>query len=153
MMAGYWKRSMLLSMLLLTILVAGIIANNAAVISAMPVQDNPYTGTFTDDYGIKYTINDTLWIQHPRTKYHIVKWNKQAQYLIARNDAKNPGEPRLYTRIDLMKFDGMAPWLWGYCLTVYNATSDSAAESVAITDRKNPRKGCNGYPFSRMKSE
>jgi hypothetical protein len=110
-----------------------------------------FTGNFTDDYGIKYTITDTLWIQQPRTRFHIIKWNKKEQYLIARNDVKNPGEGGLYTRIDFMQFTGMAPWLWGYCLTVYDAKTDTAAEAVAIADRKNPRKGCNGYPFSRMK--
>lgn len=110
-----------------------------------------FTGDFTDDYGIKYTITDTLWIQQPRTRFHIIKWNKKEQYLIARNDVKNPGEGGLYTRIDFMQFDGMAPWLWGYCLTVYDAKTDNVAEAVAIADRKNPRKGCNGYPFSRMK--
>jgi hypothetical protein len=110
-----------------------------------------FIGNFTDDYGIKYTITDTLWIQQPRTRFHIIKWNKKEQYLIARNDVKNPGEGGLYTRIDFMQFSGMAPWLWGYCLTVYDAKTDAAAEAVAIADRKNPRKGCNGYPFSRMK--
>ncbi|WP_295770478.1 hypothetical protein [uncultured Mucilaginibacter sp.] len=116
-----------------------------------PDKVSVFKGSFTDDYGIKYTINDTLWIQHPRTKFHIIKWNYKEQYLIARNDAKNPGEGGLYTRIDLMQFDNMQPWLWGYCLSVFDATSNVAAEAVAIADRKNPRKGCNGYPFSRMK--
>ena len=115
-------------------------------------QTNPYTGNFTDDYGIKYTITDTLWIQHPRTKFHIIKWNKQEQYIIARNNAKNPGDGGLYTRIDLMPFSNMAPWNWGYCLTAYKAPTDIAAEAIAIADRKNPKKGCNGYPFSRMKA-
>jgi len=49
-------------------------------------------GNFMDDYGIKYTINDTLWVQHPRTRYHIIKWNVKEQYLVARNDGTNPGE-------------------------------------------------------------
>lgn len=25
-------------------------------------------GIFVDDYGIKYSINDTLWVQHPNIK-------------------------------------------------------------------------------------
>jgi hypothetical protein len=110
-----------------------------------------FTGKFTDDYGITYTISDTLWIQHPRTKFHIIRWNLRDQYLIARNDTKNPGDGGLYTRIDIVQFDNMQPWLWGYCLTAYQAPTDQAAEATAAADRKNPRKGCNGYPFSRMK--
>lgn len=108
-------------------------------------------GNFEDDYGIRYTVNDTLWIQHPGIKYHIVKWNKEGQYIIARNDANNPGEPGLYTRIDYMSFQNMEPFLWGFCLTVYNAKTDREAENRAAADRQNPKKGCGGFPFSRMK--
>ncbi|HTD94098.1 MAG TPA: hypothetical protein VK644_09810 [Chitinophagaceae bacterium] len=45
----------------------------------------------------------------------------------------------------------MAPFEWGFCLTVYNAKSDSLATQATPADRNHPRKGCNGYPFSRMK--
>lgn len=108
-------------------------------------------GTFTDDYGISYTINDTLWVQHPNLRYHIIKWNPEQQYLIARNDAKNKTDGNKYTRIDYMAFNGMEPWHWGFCLTVYDAETDEQAEKTAYVDRQNPKKGCNGYPFSRMK--
>jgi hypothetical protein len=110
-------------------------------------------GNFTDDYGIKYTVTDSLWTQLPNVKYHIIKWNTKEQYLVARNDAKNPSEPGLYTRIDYMSFSNMEPWLCGFCLTVYSAKSDTEAENSAKADRVNPRKGCNGYPFSRMKRD
>jgi hypothetical protein len=108
-------------------------------------------GSFEDDYGIRYSINDTLWVQHPRIKYHIIKWNKEGQYIIARNDANNPGEEGLYTRIDYMTFQNMEPFLWGFCLTVYNAKTDREAENRTAADRQNPKKGCGGFPFSRMK--
>jgi hypothetical protein len=108
-------------------------------------------GEFQDDYGIRYTITDSLWWQQPRAKYHIIKWNTAEQYLIARNDDKNPTEACLYTRIDYMTFTNMEPYRWGFCLTVYNAKTDSLAEVTAKADRQNPRKGCGGYPFSRMK--
>lgn len=110
-----------------------------------------FTGNFTDDYGIKYTISDTLWLQLPRTRFHIIRWNVAQQYLIARNDAKNPGDGNLYTRIDFMRFNDMEPWRWGYCLSAYNAKTDNEAEAVAIADRAHPKTGCNGYPFSRIK--
>lgn len=108
-------------------------------------------GNFTDDYKITYTVNDTLWIQHPNTKYHIIKWNPELQYLIAKNDSNNKADANKYTRIDYMTFTGMEPFKWGFCLTVYDAESDKVAEETAYVDRKNPKKGCNGYPFSRMK--
>ncbi|WP_316784527.1 hypothetical protein [Pedobacter frigiditerrae] len=108
-------------------------------------------GTFTDDYGISYTINDTLWVQNPKTKYHIIKWNPEKQYLVAKNDVGNKTDGHKYTRIDYMIFTGMAPYLWGFCLTAYDAETDAIAEQTASADRQNPKKGCNGYPFSRMK--
>ncbi|MBO9659792.1 MAG: hypothetical protein J7527_13300 [Chitinophagaceae bacterium] len=108
-------------------------------------------GEFVDDYDIRYTVTDSLFTQHPQARYHILKWNLKEQYFIARNDTSNPSEKGLYSRIDYMYFQNMEPWHWGFCLTVYNAASDSLAEIQAVADRKNPRKGCNGYPFSRMK--
>jgi hypothetical protein len=108
-------------------------------------------GNFTDDYGIRYTVNDSLWAQLPDVQYHIISFNATEQYFLLRNDEKNPGEPGLYTRIDYMSFSNMAPFLWGFCLTTYNAKTIEEAETKAKADRVNPRKGCNGYPFSRMK--
>ena len=81
-------------------------------------------GNFTDDYKITYTINDTLWVQHPNTKYHIIKWNKRKQYLVAKNDALNSEDADKYTRIDYMTFSNMEPYLWGFCLTVYDAATE-----------------------------
>jgi hypothetical protein len=109
------------------------------------------TGNFTDDYGIRYTISDTLWVQHPDIKYHIIRWNDKEQYLIARNDMSNPSEAGLYTRIDYMLFQDMEPFKWGFCLTVYNAKTETEAASKAQADRQNPKIGCGGFPFSRMK--
>lgn len=108
-------------------------------------------GNFTDDYGITYSINDSLWFQNPSMKLHILKWNVEKQYLVAKNDASNKTEANKYTRIDFMTFTGMDPYKWGFCLTVYDAENDEIAEKTAYVDRQNPKKGCNGYPFSRMK--
>jgi hypothetical protein len=108
-------------------------------------------GNFTDDYGIRYTVTDSQWVQHPGAIYHILKWNKQEQYIIAKNDKINPSEGGLYTRIDYMAFTGMQPWLWGFCFTSYNAVDSKTAEAAITADRKNPKKGCGGFPFSRMK--
>jgi len=110
-------------------------------------------GEFIDDYGIRYNITDSLWIQKPGIKYHIIKWNIKDQYFIAKNDMNNPSEPGLYSRIDYMEFNNMKPFLWGFCLTVYNAKTDSIAEFSKTADSANPMKGCGGYPFSRMKHE
>jgi hypothetical protein len=108
-------------------------------------------GNFTDDYKIRYSISDSLWIQLPNTRFHIIKWNLDEQYLVARNDLSNPGEGGLYTRIDFMEFKGMEPFQWGFCLTEYQAKDSETAEKTTAADRANPKKGCGGFPFSRMK--
>ena len=109
-------------------------------------------GNFRDDYGINYTINNRVWTQHPNIKYHLIEYNKDGQYFLAKNDDKNPSESGLFTRIDVMNFNGMKPYLWGFCLTAYNAKTLEEAASKLSADRNNPKKGCGGYPFSRMKA-
>ena len=108
-------------------------------------------GTFGDDYGITYTINDTLWIQHPGAKYHIIDFDTTEQYLLVQNDKANKTDAGLFTRIDYMNFTGMEPFRWGFCLTIYNANTLEKAKATIIADRKNPKIGCSGFPFSRMK--
>ena len=130
--------------------------NNAVNITGGPAARDSVPsllkGSFVDDYDIHYTVNDSLFFMHPRAKYHIIKWNTKEQYFIAKNDTINPSEKGLYSRVDYMYFENMAPWSWGFCLTVYDAKTDAQAETQAVADRKNPRKGCNGFPFSRMKA-
>ena len=107
-------------------------------------------GDFRDDYGIRFTISDSIWMQHPNVRYHIISWDTTAQYLLARNDGNNPSDTGLFTRIDYMLLPDMEPFRWGFCLTVYKAKTMEEAKSSASADRQNPKKGCNGYPFSRM---
>lgn len=109
-----------------------------------------FKGNFKDDYGIRYSIKDTLWLQQPNAKYHVLSWNSTEQYIILHNDSKNPSEANLYTRIDYMLFKNMEPYQWGFCYTVYSAKSAKEAEQSAKADRGNPKKGCGGFPFTRM---
>lgn len=119
--------------------------------SPSPALPNWMKGGFEDDYGIRYTISDSLFTMEGAAKYIIVEWNQKEQYLLTRNAADNKTAPGLFTRIDYMQFTGMEPFLWGYCFTVYEANNLKEAAKAAPADRTNPRKGCNGYPFSRMK--
>lgn len=108
-------------------------------------------GSFQDDYGSTYTITNKDWMQGKSTKYKLLQYNKAENYIIAKNDAANPSHSGLYTRIDIMYFTNMEPWHWGYCLTAFKANTKQEAITTVAADRKNPRVGCNGYPFSRMK--
>lgn len=108
-------------------------------------------GAFEDDYGIKYAITEQEWRQYPNTIYHIVEWNTDGQYVIAQNDASNPEDGGLWTRIDWVELPGMPPYEWAFCLSAYKAPTAAEAEQANIAQRETPRTGCNGYPFSRMR--
>lgn len=110
-------------------------------------------GNFKDDYGISYSINDSVWIQHPNIKYHFIAYNSNEKYFIAGNDDKNPSGGGLYSRIDIIYFSGMEPYRWGFCLTAYKAKTADEAMATKAADKDNPKKGCGGFPFSRMKRE
>ena len=132
----------------LVVLLAACSVSNKTTTQKLP---SWLKGTFQDDYGIHYNINDTMFVMEGAAKYHILQWNPKEQYLLTQNDSSNKTDKGLYTRIDYTTFTGMEPFVWGYCFTVYNAADKAAALQAATADRANPKKGCNGFPFSRMK--
>lgn len=136
--------------LLVVLIHCGPAAKNKQSLSSIPAE---FIGNFKDDYGIKYTISNSQWIQHPGIIYHLISYNSSEKYFIARNDGKNPSEAGLYSRIDVMDFQNMEPFRWGFCLTAYKAQTPEEAIAAAAADLSNPRKGCGGFPFSRMKRE
>ena len=117
----------------------------------LSASSSEYLGQFEDDYGIEYRISATQFIQEPKIVYKILEWNTKEQYIITQNAATNPSEPSLFTRIDYVALNDMEPFSWGFCYTTYNAASASMAKATAASDKTNPKKGCGGYPFSRMK--
>ncbi len=111
------------------------------------------TGDFVDDYGITYTITDSVFIQAPGIKYNIIRWDTAQQFFIASKTSRKNEDSLLFSRIDYMRFTGTEPWLWGYCFTFYTAKTEAEALNHPAADRNNPKKGCNGFPFSRMKRQ
>lgn len=107
-------------------------------------------GDFDDDYGIRYEITDSVWAQLPQSRYVIERWDRRG-FAIARNHADNVEDGGLWTRIDWVRLEDMNPWEWGFCLTIWDAASPVLAEQATTADRLDPRTGCNGFPFSRMK--
>lgn len=138
----------LLLLVLLVALVGGCTPRAAVRSEAPPAL---LLGSFEDDYGIRYTITEDAWVQLPASRYHVVRWNAERQYLIARNDAANPTDGGRWTRIDWVELDGMTPYAWAFCLSTYDATTATAAESTRVAKPETPRTGCNGHPFSRMR--
>ena len=120
-----------------------------AALSPTPPPD--LLGAFVDDYDNAFSITPTEWLQQPHGRFHIVRWDLEAQTILARNDTANASAPGLWTRIDWVRLDGMAPYKWAFCLTAYEAPTLADAEATPPADRSTPRTGCNGYPFSRMR--
>lgn len=135
--------------IILVLLCAGIAAH--AQVQKQDTLPSSIKGWFEDDYGIRYHITDTVWTQLPGMRYHILEWNAAGQWVLARNGEGQGKTAGLFTRIDVTGFTGMDPWLWGFCLSAYEGRTPDEALAVKQADRTAPRKGCNGFPFSRMK--
>jgi hypothetical protein len=107
-------------------------------------------GDFEDDYGNRFLISRWEWTQMPHGKLRVVKWVPSHSYLVAQNDSGNTHAPGLWTRIDWVTLDSMAPWTWAFCLSAYEAPTADSAEATRVARPATPRTGCNGYPYSRM---
>ena len=108
-------------------------------------------GNFEDDYGISYSISDSLFEMEDHTKIHILEWNIEEQFFAGQNDSTNIYDPFLYSRIDWIEFEDMENFKWGFCMSAYNEVSLDSAKITKTVNRAVPRTGCNGHPFSRMK--
>lgn len=108
-------------------------------------------GNFEDDYRVTYSVSDSVFKMEEHTKIHIVEWNLEEQFFLGQNDSSNIYDPLLYSRIDWMKFENMGEFEWGFCMSAYNEISLDSARAVSVVNREDPKTGCNGYPFSRMK--
>jgi hypothetical protein len=119
--------------------------------AAVPLPPPMLLGDFVDDYGIGHHIDAHAWLQRPATRYEIVAWHPEGQYLVARNAAGNRSDAGRWTRIDWVALPHMPPYAWAFCLSAWDAATQADAERADIAHRDTPKTGCNGYPFSRMK--
>ena len=110
-------------------------------------------GGWVDDYEITYSITSDTWELGSDITFHILEWNKDQQYLIVKNDDSNAYNAGLYSKIDYTSIKGMEPYSWAYCLTAYDKSSEKDARDTPTSDKSDPKIGCNGFPFSRMKKK
>ena len=108
-------------------------------------------GAFGDDYGHRFTITPSRWLQHPAMRYEIVAWHPAGRYLIARAPSDSTGRPVRWARIDWVAMPpSQAPYTWAFCISAYDAPTRAVAESTREARPETPRTGCNGFPYSRM---
>jgi hypothetical protein len=132
---------------------AGCIPRSSAPLPAADLPPAELLGRFRDDYENAFNVSRETWEQLPHGRYHIVEWHSDLHFLVAQNDFMNPGDPGLWTRIDWIALNGMAPYAWAFCMTTYNAPARDVARATAPANGATPRTGCNSYPFSRMRPD
>lgn len=108
-------------------------------------------GTWLDDYEINYKIEDQTWEMGSEIIFHVLEWNEDKNFIIVKNDEGNAYNADQYSRIDYILFNDMKPYEWGFCLTAYDQKTADDARNTPPANGKNPKSGCNGFPFSRMK--
>lgn len=108
-------------------------------------------GTFVDDYGTRHTVDESLWVYGLRNRYHVVEWSPASRFMVAQNDSVNASDGGRFTRIDWVILPNGDDWEWAFCLATWDAPSARAARAVTLADTTNPRSGCGGYPFTRMR--
>lgn len=112
------------------------------------------TGSYVSNFGTYMTITDDAWYENSAwgaSYYSIVKHTSGSVggTFIMQNSASASYNPSAYTKVEYHKIAGG----WGYCMTVYDAASASAAESAdtsAILDTNDAAEGCNGFPFTEV---
>ena len=110
-------------------------------------------GDFADDYGNTYSVTAKEWRQGAAGGvYHIIAWHPRERYMIVHNAPENTSHPDRYSRIDWVTFADQPEYSWGFCYSAYKEATPEAAEAKGKVDRAAPKTGCNGFPFSRMKS-
>ncbi len=119
--------------------------------SAVPPPPAFILGEFVDDYGSRHTVSAGEWFHHPASRYRILTWNPERQYVIAQNAPSNLRAANLWTRIDWMPLSGTPPYEWAFCMSAYEEPTAAAAEAIETARREQPKTGCNGFPFSRMR--
>lgn len=131
--------------LLLLLLISSIV--QAQKSNKIPTK---FQGTFEDDYGSKYLVTDSTFQMIPHSRYNVIEWDEQGQYFLVQNDAGNKYMPNLFSKISIAPLQDMKPFTWAFCFTTYKSNSIEEARAEK-SDASNPKQGCNGYPFSRMK--
>ena len=130
-------------------------AGATEVADAQVVRGDPpsfMVGHFVDDYGIRYSITPDSWTQGREARYSVVAWDQAARQVLVRSSVATAAGSDLWTRIDWVELDGPdGEYPWAFCYGAYDQGGREAAQSAPASERRSPRTGCNGFPFSRMK--
>jgi hypothetical protein len=108
-------------------------------------------GSYTDDFGSTWSIDEVqIVLGYPGyapSLFSVVRYDNDADVIIAQNDPSNPYSGGMYSRFDWY-VDGAALWI---CQTAYAAASAEEAEATPAADRTDPAtSGCGGFPWTGL---
>jgi hypothetical protein len=99
-------------------------------------------GSFEDDHRHRFEIGPQSWSQEPGARLVVVEWLNRERSILARtrsDDRASDGE--LWTRIDWVRLDDIAPWTCRFCLVIWDAPTRGAALAARLADPDRPRIG------------
>jgi len=96
--------------------------------------------------------------------FHLLDFSNDETWVVARNDCANAYFPGLYSRFDWLVVEGGEGGAAGaagaggaaaadsiyFCQIGYDEASQVAARQLPPADRANLKKGCDGFPWSRL---
>jgi hypothetical protein len=126
------------------------LSRQAASPSATPPAE--ILGDFIDDYNTRYRITTDRFLEG-RTTYRIVEWQPTAKYLLAQHTDSTGANAARWSRFDWVLLPDQGMYRWGYCHSAWRAPSLDSARHTLVVNRDDPRRGCNGHPFTRMRRE
>jgi hypothetical protein len=107
----------------------------------------PVLGTWSDPFGQVHEVGADAWVTDGAFTYEVLRFDNEAEYLVARNGAGTGDAEGAYSRFDWAFDDGA----FSYCQIAFDAESEAAAEGADTADRQAlSTDGCNGFPWSEL---
>ena len=109
-------------------------------------------GHWVDDYGNPHNITEHVWSQGHDNNYNIKQVDCNRSFFVAQNDATNIWDRLKWSRYDWVFSESIpAPYMFGFCMAAWNATTQEEAETANGVDYNDLYKGCFGWPFTILK--
>ena len=102
-------------------------------------------GDWVDDFGGTHSITAETWTMGDSV-FAITQFDNDASWLVAQNDANNPFNPDLWSRMD-WSADGADYW---FCQTVFDGADEAAALGATPADSSDLSAGCGGFSWSLL---
>lgn len=120
--------------------------------SSVPMGDDELeiAGVYVDAYGTTHAIDAATWAMasaYGDSAFHVSRWDNDADYLLAENDAANAWSAELWSRFDWIEVDGHL----FFCQTAYDAADEETAGATPRANDTDPAGGgCGGFAWTDL---